>query len=110
MSELWRCIPKDRGIYTIKFVAKTKVCQERARNRQSVVLCGYDLDESYAIMLGERQQDELPANLLVETSDKQDDDNRRILFEAVEQYIHRAKMCLDTSGYSLLGKNTLEEK
>jgi hypothetical protein len=73
LRDLWTPELANRGIYTIKFTASIEICQERARQRARKLTKGYNLDESYAILI----------------------DNIEQKFEEIEWHILRAMKCFE---------------
>lgn len=108
LADLWTPDNANRGIYTVKFTAPVKVCQERARHRKQESIEGYNLDECYGILLDKELQYVIPANLIVDTSDWS---NKEEKFEEVEKYILRAKKSFEIyKTAKVIGNNQLMEE
>ena len=108
LTDLWTPKLVNRGIYTIKFTAPVAICQKRARQRVQKPIKGYDLDESYEILLDKELQYILPANLIVDTSDLS---NKEEKFKEIEKYILKAEKSFEIyKTIEIFGKNQLKKE
>jgi len=103
LADLWTPELVDKGIYTVKFIASVEVCQERSKSRPCQPIAGYELDEAYAITIEDELQGKVPANLVVDVTEL--NENK---FIEIEKYIMKAKKSFEISkNAEVIGKNQI---